>query len=204
MLRSALLASAAAAASAAVPCALSNVFGDHMVLQRGPQPSVVFGFAPPGTSVTTTFQGNKYVAPTGADGVWRQALLAQPATLAPQQISFSCSTGEAFALSDVLFGDVVMACTTTNTHLHVTTTTHPLTPAQTAAQSRPLPNLQCGGQSNMRERQTPGCIATRAHTPPMLRLPRDLRFANPTLPSDVLSRVHRYADLRQGRLQRDG
>ena len=108
MLRLAAAAALAAGAAAAVPCALSNVFGDHMVLQRGPQPAMVFGFAPPGTSVTTTFQGAKYTSPTGADGVWRQSLLAQPATAAPQQISFSCSTGEAFALNDVLFGDVVL------------------------------------------------------------------------------------------------
>jgi len=117
MLRLAAAAALAAGAAAAVPCALSNVFGDHMVLQRGPQPAMVFGFAPPGTSVTTTFQGEKYTTPTGADGVWRQSLLAQPATASPQQISFSCSTGEAFALNDVLFGDVVLCGGQSNSEL---------------------------------------------------------------------------------------
>jgi len=101
------LVAAGAAAAAAGPCALSNVFGDHMVLQSH-KPAMLFGFASPGTSVTTTFQGAKYVAPAGADGVWRQQLLAQPPSLNPQSVSFSCSTGEAFALNDVLFGEVVL------------------------------------------------------------------------------------------------
>jgi hypothetical protein len=117
MLRLAAAAALAAGAAAAVPCALSNVFGDHMVLQRGPQPAMVFGFAPPGTSVTTTFQAQKYTTPTGADGLWRQSLPAQPATASPQQISFSCSTGEAFALNDVLFGDVVLCGGQSNSEL---------------------------------------------------------------------------------------
>lgn len=117
MLRLAAAAALAAGAAAAVPCTLSNVFGDHMVLQRGPQPAMVFGFAPPGTSVTTTFQAQKYTSPAGADGVWRQSLPAQPATASPQQISFSCSTGEAFALNDVLFGDVVLCGGQSNSEL---------------------------------------------------------------------------------------
>ena len=117
MLRLAAAAALAAGAAAAVPCTLSNVFGDHMVLQRGPQPAMVFGFAPPGTSVTTTFQAQKYTSPAGADRVWRQSLPAQPATASPQQISFSCSTGEAFALNDVLFGDVVLCGGQSNSEL---------------------------------------------------------------------------------------
>jgi len=104
---SAAVAAAARLRSSATPCSLSNAFGDHMVLQRD-VPATVFGFAAPGTSVTTTAGGQKYVAPTGADGVWRQQLLAQAASTTPVQISFSCSTGEQFALNDVLYGDVVL------------------------------------------------------------------------------------------------
>lgn len=109
MLRATLLAVGVAAATAAraIPCAISNVFSDHMVLQRD-KPAMLFGFAQPGTSVTTTFAGNKYVTPADSNGVWRQSLLAQPATATPQTITFSCSTGEAFGLNDVLFGDVVL------------------------------------------------------------------------------------------------
>jgi len=136
MLRASLAALAAAAASAATPCALSNVFGDHMVLQRD-QPSTVFGFAPPGTAVTTTFAGNKYTAPTGADGVWRQQLLAQPATAAPAQISFSCSTGEAFGLNDVLFGDVVLCGGQVS---------------ETEERLRVARNIGCGGRGRGRRR----------------------------------------------------
>jgi sialate O-acetylesterase len=91
--------------SSASPCRLTNVLGDHAVLQRD-RPAMVWGFADPGTSVTTTFQGVKLQSTADGNGTWRQALPAQPATTAPTTISFTCSTGESFALNDVLFGDV--------------------------------------------------------------------------------------------------
>lgn len=92
-------------AAAPVKFALSDTLGDHMVLQRAPQAATVWGFAPAGTVVKTTFSGTIYSSTAGADTIWRQALPPTAATAAGQTISFSASTGEAAALNDVLFGD---------------------------------------------------------------------------------------------------
>lgn len=103
MLRFASLAALLSAASATT-CHLSNVLGDHMVLQRdGPTP--VWGFATAGVSVTTTFNNQKYTTTTNVNGTWVQPLPPTPAG-GPYTISFSCSDGASFALNDVLFGDV--------------------------------------------------------------------------------------------------
>jgi sialate O-acetylesterase len=96
----------AAMLSAPSTCHVSNVFGDHMVLQRAPEKAMVWGFASAGTTVKTTFGGASLSSVAAADGVWRATLPATKATTVGQNISFSCSTGETFALADVLFGDV--------------------------------------------------------------------------------------------------
>jgi len=51
---------------------LSNALGSNMVLQRGPRPAVVWGFASPGASVTTAFAGQDYVSMADSSGmlVW--------------------------------------------------------------------------------------------------------------------------------------
>ena len=87
-------------------CRLSNVFGDHMVLQREDPSTMVWGFASAGTVVTTTFATTKFTAIADSDGVWRQALPSTPANAVGQTLSFACSTGESFHLNDVLFGDL--------------------------------------------------------------------------------------------------
>ena len=99
LLLAAVLAGAALPTTAAPGCHISNVFGDHMVLQRT-QPAIVFGFAAPATVVKTTFNGAVLSAVTDASGVWRQALPPQSATATGQSISFACSTGETFALTE--------------------------------------------------------------------------------------------------------
>lgn len=86
---------------------LSHTLGDHMVLQRAPQAATVWGFAAPGTVVTTTFNSQKYTARAGADTIWRQAL-APTAAGGPYTIVFSASTGQSASLTDVLFGDVYL------------------------------------------------------------------------------------------------
>jgi hypothetical protein len=113
---------ALASSAAAVPCHLSNVLGDHAVLQRD-KPSVVWGFATAGTSITTSFMGSKLISTADANSTWRQVLPAQPATTTPQTISFSCSTGEAFSMADVLFGDVHIWCVGVNFNLTVACST---------------------------------------------------------------------------------
>lgn len=99
------------AALLAAGCRLSNVHGDNMVLQRAPQTTTLFGFAPPGTVVTTTFRSTNLTTTATALGEWRQPLPATPASppsAGGEAIAFACSTGEAFALRNVLFGDVVL------------------------------------------------------------------------------------------------
>jgi len=98
---------------------VSNVLGDGMVLQRSSgapptstqPPTVVWGFGDtPGELVTTTFLGKALSPPSvvGVDGVWRQVLPPTPARTEPTTISFAGSGGDAAALRDVLFGDVLL------------------------------------------------------------------------------------------------
>ena len=87
-------------------CELSNVFGSHMVIQRGPQAPVLWGFAAPGATVETLFGGQAYSSVANGTGFWRLVLPPQQASAHGQTINFTCSTGESFALDDVLFGDV--------------------------------------------------------------------------------------------------
>jgi hypothetical protein len=97
------------------PPFLNHVFGSHMVLQRD-APALVYGFAAPGTGVTTNMSqassGAAYVLQTQAtaDGVWRQLLPAQVASRIDGAdawaFKFASSAGESAAMADVLFGDV--------------------------------------------------------------------------------------------------
>ena len=110
-MRAALLALALAGptSTAATPCALSNVLADHLVLQREPASAMVWGFAPPGTGVKTLLAGSSALTSIAdPSGVWRQALPPQPASAAGTIINFTCTTGESFALNDVLFGEVAV------------------------------------------------------------------------------------------------
>lgn len=76
---------------------LSNVFGDHMVLQRD-RPVKVWGFDAPGNVVSVSSSGDVKVAAksTYADrnGVWRITLPANPATIDPTNFVFSNTAGE--------------------------------------------------------------------------------------------------------------
>ena len=96
--------------SAAV-CRLSNVYQSHMVLQRAPQVTNLYGFADPNTIVTTIVRGTNLTSTASSSGEWRQALPATSAsstTGSGETIEFSCSNGINFILTDVLFGDVVL------------------------------------------------------------------------------------------------
>ena len=99
---------AAAAASAAAQCTLTNLFGDPMVLQRDTATTVVNGFAKAGDSVTLSLDGKALPPVTAAaTGIWKTAL---PPTSAggPHALSVACAAGGTAALSDVLFGDVFL------------------------------------------------------------------------------------------------
>eukprot|EP00928_Gymnodinium_smaydae_P041597 TRINITY_DN2812_c0_g1_i1.p1 TRINITY_DN2812_c0_g1~~TRINITY_DN2812_c0_g1_i1.p1 ORF type:complete len:556 (+),score=67.35 TRINITY_DN2812_c0_g1_i1:229-1668(+) len=80
-----------------------------MVLQRAPSAAMVWGFAPPGTTIETDFNQGQYKrkAVAGPDGIWRQTLLPNAAG-GPYTLNFTASSGETASLSDVLFGDVYL------------------------------------------------------------------------------------------------
>ena len=84
---------------------LSHTLSDGMVLQRAPQAARIYGYAPAGTTVTTTF-GGRVLGPSTADSshTWRQDL---PPTAAggPHDITVSASMGQNASLRGVLFGD---------------------------------------------------------------------------------------------------
>ena len=95
------LALVASAATAEVK--LAQIFGDHMVLQRG-KPIHVWGRAEPGEKLTVSFKGQKVTAKARKDGRFR-------ATLAPLEVEKKGQTLEVagssvVTLKDVLVGDV--------------------------------------------------------------------------------------------------
>ena len=88
---------------------LSLAFGDDMVLQRDATspPASVWGFAEPGTVVTTTFRGADLNSTADVTGAWVQALPSTPAG-GPYEIAFAASTGESARLERVMVGDVFL------------------------------------------------------------------------------------------------
>ena len=97
-----LLALSAATATAHAEVRLSNVFGDHMVLQRD-RPLRLWGTATPGQTLTVELAGRKGTARVGADGRWRVQLSALPAGGPHRVVVKGDQTVE---LKDVLIGDV--------------------------------------------------------------------------------------------------
>lgn len=85
---------------------LAKSLGDNMVLQRAPGTARLWGFAPKGTVITTTFKGLALRSVADASRVWRQELPPQQASSVPTNISFVSSDDGNASLSGVLFGDV--------------------------------------------------------------------------------------------------
>lgn len=141
------------ALAAAAACALSNVLGDHIVLQRAPQNATVWGFAPAGTTVKTTFEGTTYSVAADATGTWRQSLPATPASTVGTTITFTCSTGDSFALNDVLFGDVHICggcavCAHSCTRATLASVTHRASPSSASSQSNMQFTTLCSGNQD--------------------------------------------------------
>ena len=90
------------AATAQAEVRLSEVFGEHMVLQRD-RPLRLWGQATPGQSLTVTLGGREATTRVGADGRWRVQLDPLPAG-GPHRLQV---TGDqTVTLEDVLIGDV--------------------------------------------------------------------------------------------------
>nr|XP_054748455.1 sialate O-acetylesterase-like [Lytechinus pictus] len=92
---------------------LAAYYSDHMVLQRGPDHAVIWGYAVKGAQITLLFKGVKYTttATTGSftsEGVWKVTLDPQPPSgpFTIQITSNNQGVQEVIALEDVLFGDV--------------------------------------------------------------------------------------------------
>lgn len=82
-----------------------NIFGDHMVLQRG-KPIRIAGTAQPGSTVSGALNGT-YIStkvPDGADGEWVLEFAPMPAG-GPYELRVSCG-GNTLVFADVLIGDV--------------------------------------------------------------------------------------------------
>jgi len=90
------------AATAQAEVRLSEVFGEHMVLQRD-RPMNVWGHATPGQTLTVELAGRKASTRVGADGRWRVQLAALPAG-GPHRLRVSGD--QTIELGDVLIGDV--------------------------------------------------------------------------------------------------
>ncbi len=83
---------------------LSNMFTDHLVLQRN-MPDPVWGWAKPGQKITVRFAGRKVAATTDAGGEWMVQLPALRQSSTPRNLTIS-SGRQTIVLHDVLVGDV--------------------------------------------------------------------------------------------------
>ena len=90
------------AATAHAEVHLSNVFGEHMVLQRD-RPLRVWGQATPGQTLTVHLADRQATARVGADGRWRVQLASLPAG-GPHRLRVKGD--QTVELRDVLIGDV--------------------------------------------------------------------------------------------------
>lgn len=83
---------------------LPNIFGDHMVLQRG-KPVTVWGSADAGEAVEVRFAGQAKTTRADAKGTWTLHLEPLEANAVGQILFVKASSGEQ-TFSDVLIGDV--------------------------------------------------------------------------------------------------
>ena len=90
------------AATAQAEVRLSEVFGEHMVLQRD-RPLRLWGQATPGQSLTVTLGGREATTRVGEDGRWRVQLAPLPAG-GPHRLQVKGD--QTVTLEDVLIGDV--------------------------------------------------------------------------------------------------
>ncbi|CAB9499160.1 Sialate O-acetylesterase [Seminavis robusta] len=148
---------------------VSATLGSNMVLQRDREVTL-WGYSTKGAIITTTLLLNteESAAPpivpvvlsttaTGDDGLWRQALPPQAASLEATSIKIKSSTGQSQTLENVLFGDVYICGGQSNMVFSIPGATNGTTEAnkgnryphirvftvgQKTASKTPLPDLQ--------------------------------------------------------------
>jgi len=91
-----------AASALQAEVSLPNVFGDHMVLQRGHQ-NPVWGKADPGEKVTVSIAGQSHATVANAEGTWRVQLTSMEAG-GPHRLTVEGKN--AIVFEDVLVGEV--------------------------------------------------------------------------------------------------
>jgi sialate O-acetylesterase len=95
------------AVSALAEMRMAGIFGDNMVLQRD-MPARVWGWVEPGEEVAVDFAGQHKTAKADAQGAWRVALDAMPASNEPRTLTVVSAgvAGKTIALTNVLVGEV--------------------------------------------------------------------------------------------------
>ncbi|XP_064594993.1 sialate O-acetylesterase-like [Liolophura sinensis] len=123
--------------------AFASYYGDHMVLQRGPQRAIVWGYSPNiGEKVTVTLAGHPMSTTViggnvAKGGVWSVKL---PAITNPgPYLITASSTSGAIQLHDVLFGDVWICSGQSNMHVTVSMT---FNASQEIADADHYPNIR--------------------------------------------------------------
>ncbi len=98
---------------------LSNVFTDHMVLQRE-RPTPIWGRADAGAQVTVEFAGQKKTTKAGADGKWLLKLDPLPASAEGRELSVRADgDSEKASVTDVVVGDVWLCSGQSNMHFRM-------------------------------------------------------------------------------------
>ena len=92
--------------SLAADLTLSTTLGDHMVLQRGGEGAVVWGFVAAGSKVGVSFAGVEYTAVSDSTGTWRVRL--NPLVAGGPYTLTAGSGSTVVSLTDVLVGDVFL------------------------------------------------------------------------------------------------
>ncbi|NCF87751.1 MAG: hypothetical protein GWQ08_19880 [Verrucomicrobiaceae bacterium] len=83
---------------------VSNIFGDHMVIQRD-QPIRVWGWAEPGASVRVIFASRDLTVKADRDGAWSVELEGLSASSQPHHLAVT-SAKESVNYDGILLGDV--------------------------------------------------------------------------------------------------
>jgi len=83
---------------------LPNIFGNHMVLQRG-KPVTVWGWAEPGESVKVTFAGQSQTAAAADSGDWKIQFEPLEASFEGRSLTVSGDSSH-ITMTDVLVGEV--------------------------------------------------------------------------------------------------
>lgn len=95
---------------------VSDIYSDHMVLQRGRE-IPVWGKGTPGEKVEVAFAGCVRTAVVGTNGAWEVRLSPQLACTHPRELSVR-GCGTTLAFSDVLVGDVWLVSGQSNAEMN--------------------------------------------------------------------------------------